>query len=271
MAARRKIGVSHLLVRPADPTERFSSRARDYVRFRPSYPDEVLNTLTEECTLSPDSLVADIGSGTGVFTRLLLENGNRVFAVEPNPEMRLAAEEHLWRYPNFVSVPGRAEATTLADGSIDFITAAQAAHWFDPSQTRREFQRILKPGGWILLVWNERLTASNPFLAAYEQLLLAYGTDYESVRHERTQRDLDRFFRPSPVRQRSFELSQELDYQALEGRLLSSSYAPEPNHPRHRPMLRELARIFDRHQKDGKVQLDYRTRMYYGRMMGGVD
>src|SRR5882724_9726235 len=147
-----------------DATQRFSSRVDNYVRYRPGYPSEVLELLKAECGLKPNTVIADIASGTGILTRMLLENGNPVFGVEPNPEMRKAGEQLLTGYPGFTSVAGGAEATTLDDHSVDIITAAQAAHWFDRERARSEFVRILVPGGWTVLLWNERDTDSTPFL-----------------------------------------------------------------------------------------------------------
>ena len=197
---------------------------------------------------------------------MLLDNGNRVFAVEPNADMRAAAERILSEFPNLVSVSGPAEATTLADQSVDFVTAAQAAHWFDRQRARAEFVRILKPGGWLVLLWNERMVDTTPFLRDYEQLLLTYGTDYEDVRHERTTDAVNEFFDPAPFQQRSFDMRQEFDYEGLEGRLLSSSYAPGPGHPKHEPMLKELRRIYREHALNGRVSVDYLTRIYFGKL-----
>ncbi len=249
-----------------DPTQRFSSRVEQYVRYRPGYPPAVLETLRRECGLTPSSVIADIASGTGLFTRLLLENGNEVFAIEPNPEMRAAGEQLLSAYPNFHSAAGRAEATTLPDHSIDLITAAQAAHWFERDSARAEFVRILKPGGWTVLIWNERCTDATRFLMAYEDLLLRYGTDYSEVRHERTTSTLDAFFHPTPFENRVFDHCQEFDYEGLEGRLLSSSYTPQAGKPNHEPMLRELRRLFDTYNKTGRVAFEYKTRVYFGRL-----
>ncbi|MBZ5598270.1 MAG: class I SAM-dependent methyltransferase [Acidobacteriia bacterium] len=251
---------------PTDSTQRFSSRVEDYVRSRPGYPGEVIELLRHECGLTASAVVADIASGTGIFTRMLLEHGNRVFAVEPNAAMRNAGEDLLASYPRFVSIAGTAEATTLPAHSVDLVTAAQAAHWFDREKARREFIRILKPGGWTVLVWNERRTDSSAFLRAYEDMLLACGTDYQDVRHERTTAVIGNFFAPSPYQERVFEMIQEFDYPALQGRLLSSSYTPQPGHPNHEPMLRELRRIFDTHQVQGRVAFEYNTRVYYGRL-----
>ena len=249
-----------------DATQRFSSRVDNYVLYRPGYPPEILQLLQSECGLTEESVIADIASGTGIFTRLLLDNGNAVFGVEPNDEMRQAGELFLASCSGFTSVAGAAEATTLPDHSVDIITAAQAAHWFDREKARREFIRILKPGGWTVLVWNERRTASTAFLREYERLLLAYGTDYQEVRHERTTAEIAAFFSPSPFRSCAFETSQEVDYIGLEGRLLSSSYTPMPDHPHYEPMLRELRRIFDAHQVSSRVALEYNTLVYYGQL-----
>jgi ubiquinone/menaquinone biosynthesis C-methylase UbiE len=247
----------------ADPTQRFSDRVENYIKARPSYPAEVIATLAKECGLAPDSRVADIASGTGMFTRLLLENGNPVIAVEPNAEMRSAAERLLAAYPNFKSVAGSAEATTLPDHSVEYITAAQAAHWFDLPRAREEFIRILQPGGWVALLWNERLTSSTQFLRDYEQLLLTYAIDYKEVRHEKTTAVIGSFFAPLAHQERVFSTDQEVDYAVLEQRLLSSSYAPLEHHPNHAPMLRELKRIFESGQQSGKVRIEYQTRLYF--------
>lgn len=249
-----------------DPTARFSSRVENYVRYRPSYPREILELLRSKCGLTQESIIADVASGTGIFTRMLLEHGNRVFGVEPNVDMRRAGEEYLPAFPRFTSVAGTAEATTLPDHSVDLVTAAQAAHWFDRAKARREFVRILKPEGWAVLIWNERETDTTPFLRDYEKLLLSYGTDYKEVRHERTTDEIDGFFAPTPFQSAVLEMRQDCDYAALEGRLLSSSYIPAPGHPSYEAMLRELNKIFEAHQKNGRVVLAYTTRVYYGQI-----
>jgi SAM-dependent methyltransferase len=200
---------------------------------------------------------------------MLLQNGNPVFGVEPNADMRQAGERMLAGFPKFTSIDRNAEATTLPDTSVDFVTAAQAAHWFDRARARQEFVRILKPDGWLVLLWNEREVDTAPFLRDYEQLLLTYGTDYEEVRHERTTDAVNEFFDPAPYIERVYPMRQEFDYAGLEGRLLSSSYAPGPGHPKHEPMLRELRRIFEEHAAGGRVAFDYKTRVYFGRLGGG--
>ena len=168
----------------------------------------------------PAHSVADIASGTGIWTKMLLENGNAVYGVEPNADMRQAGERLLAGFPKLISIGGNAEATTLPDAGVDFVTAAQAAHWFDRERARQEFVRILKPGGWLVLLWNEREVDTTPFLRDYEQLLLTYGTDYEEVRHERTTDAVSEFFDPAPYVERVYPTRQEFDCAGLEGRLL---------------------------------------------------
>ena len=250
----------------SNATSRFSDRVENYVRYRPGYPPEALQVLSKECGLNPTHVVADIASGTGIWTRMLLEHGNSVYGVEPNAEMRQAGERLLAGFPGFTTVEGKAEETTLADGSVDFVTCAQAAHWFDRERSRQEFARILKPGGWLVLLWNERVTDATPFLREYEQLLLTYGTDYELVRHERTTDAVNEFFDPAPFQERGFTMRQEFDYAGLQGRLLSSSYAPGPGRAKHAPMLDALRRIFDEHARNNRVAFDYKTRVYFGRI-----
>jgi len=250
----------------SNATSRFSDRVENYVRYRPGYPADALRALERECRLAPDHVVADIASGTGIWTRMLLENGNSVFGVEPNPEMRQAGERLLTALPKFTSVAGTAEESALPDNTVDFVTAAQAAHWFDRERARREFVRILRPGGWLVLLWNERLTGTTAFLRDYEQLLLTWGTDYKDVRHERTTGAVNEFFNPAPFQERVFEMQQEFDYAGVEGRLMSSSYSPGPEHSNYGPMLRELRRIFEAHAIAGHATFEYKTRVYFGRL-----
>jgi SAM-dependent methyltransferase len=247
----------------SDSTRRFSSRVDNYKRYRPGYPVEVFGVLRAAGALRPDSVVADIGSGTGIFSALLLENGHQVFAVEPNEPMRAAAEERFTAEENFTSVPGTAEATTLPAASIDLITSAQAFHWFDREPTRAEFARILRPGGWVALIWNERQLDSTPLLRAYESLLREFGRDYLAVRHQELGLEkVRRFFGHDDVQLTVLKNAQSFDYAGLEGRLLSSSYAPESGQPSHAPMLARLRAIFDEHADGGTVELRYDTQVY---------
>src|SRR5262247_3366780 len=250
-----------------DVTQRFSSRVENYVKYRPGYPQGIVETLRNECGLTSDSIIADVGSGTGILTEMFLRNGNTVYGIEPNREMREAAERSLKDYPHFRSVAARAEETTLDDASVDFVTAGQAFHWFDLEKTVGEFARVLKPQGRIALIWNERVTTTKPFLVAFERLLKDYSTDYEQVDHRRIDEDVIRdFFGSDDFRLRRFKNVQVFDYEGLKGRLLSSSYAPEEGRPNYEPMLAELERIFQTYQDEGKVVIEYVTQMYYGQL-----
>lgn len=250
----------------SDTINRFSDRVDNYIKFRPDYPAEVLDLLRHDCGLHPDSIIADIGSGTGKLSELFLKNGNRVIGIEPNAAMRAAAEKLLSHYSNFESRDGAAEQTGIDEESVDFVLAGQAFHWFDQAQTRVEFSRILKPNGWVVLVWNERRLDSTPFLRGYEEILLRYGTDYEQVRHENITGGLMQFFSPGELRTAKFDNVQVFNLEGLRGRVLSSSYAPGPEHPRFELMMNELARLFAEHSANGKVAFEYDTSIYYGQL-----
>ncbi len=250
-----------------DPTERFSDRVGAYVRSRPSYPRGIIELLRSGCGLCPASVVVDAGSGTGIFTRLLLATGCTVIAVEPNAAMRQEAERLLGPASGFRSVDGTAENTALGTASVDIVTATQAFHWFDRERARREFSRILRPGGWVAVAWNQRLKDADPFHAGYERLLRKWGTDYDRVDHSRIgEEDLKRFFLPHPCWAGAFDNAQTLDRDGLRDRLLSSSFAPNTGSPNCAPMLAELDALFREHAREGSVVMRYRTVIYYGRL-----
>lgn len=253
---------------PADPTDdpkqRFTSRVQSYVAARPHYPLEVIAHLRDAIGLSPQWSIVDVGCGTGISSELFLQNGNVVIGVEPNAAMREAAQTSLSHFPNFRAVDGSAEATTLPDHCADLIVAAQAFHWFGPAKTRTEAQRILRAGGWALLMWNNRKLTGTPFLNAYEQFLIALKTDYLQVRHNNiNDADLAAFFGSNEWRTASFPNAQSLDWPGLRDRVISSSYTPPPGDPRHESMLRRLRELFDRHQQDGRVTIEYQTEIYF--------
>ena len=218
-----------------DSKERFSSRVDAYREFRPRYPLEVIDLLRRQCGLTPASIVADIGAGTGMLAEIFLEHGNSVFAVEPNRAMRSACEDLGSHYPKLTCIDASAEDTTLPDHWVDFVTVGQALHWFHLERARAEFVRILRE----------------------------FGADYESVRSKYPhQQKLAEFFTSqhaaTPAMPRaSIPNAQEFDLRGLVGRILSSSYMPQPNHPRYPAMIRAIEELFSQCRQDGRVRLDY--------------
>ncbi len=246
--------------------ERFSNRVENYVKYRPNYPTKILQLFVDEMNLRKDSVVADIGAGTGISARLFLENGNQVFGVEPNEAMRKAAEEYLKDFSNFKSINGTAENTSLENESVDFIVAAQAFHWFDETKTRKEFKRILKDDGFVVLMWNERQLDTSAFLKNYESLLIEFGTDYETVRHDNITKETLQDFFQTDFRQAIFQNSQTVDFDGLRGRMLSASYVPSAENPRFREMLKNLESLFAEYAENGKIDILYDTKVFYGQI-----
>jgi ubiquinone/menaquinone biosynthesis C-methylase UbiE len=248
-----------------DNKTRFTNRVDAYVKYRPSYPKEAIDYLYKTVGFKPESEVADVGAGTGIFSKLILERGSYVTAVEPNQAMREAAEKMLMGIPRYSCVTGSAEATQLQSHSIDFIVCAQAFHWFDQAAAQIEFRRILRKGGKAALIWNTRLRNGSSFLEEYEQLLNKFGTDYAKVNHSNISKEaLVAFFKESEMKEARFKISQEVDFEGLSGRLLSSSYIPVLGHPSYEPMMVELRSLFERNNKDGKVFIDYETEVFWG-------
>ncbi len=250
-----------------DSKTRFSSRVSDYVQYRPGYPLELIDLLAAECALTPDSIIADIGSGTGMLAKVFLDNGNAVAGVEPNREMRAAGEEFLAEYGRFTSIDASAEATRLPAHAFDFAVAGQAFHWFDRERTRQEWLRILKPEGWAVLVWNDRRTASSPFLAGYEAVLQEFAKDYRETNHRNVHDKaiLEPFFGAPPAKAQ-FENAQQFDLDGLIGRVASSSYSPARGTPAFESMVGRLGALFAEHEQRGRVAFTYDTLVYFGRM-----
>ena len=246
--------------------ERFSNRAENYVKYRPDYPAEVLQLFRDEMNLDASSVIADIGSGTGISSKLFLENGNEVYGVEPNEAMRSAAEEFLAGFPKFLSTDGTAENTNLPENSIDFVIAAQAFHWFDQEKTHAEFRRILKPGGCIALIWNERQLDTTEFLREYENFLLKFANDYTKVRHDNVNEEILTGFFESDFRRKTFQNEQVFDFEGLKGRALSSSYMPSEASENFEPMVAELQALFAKHSENGKIKVLYDTNIFYSKV-----
>lgn len=250
-----------------DPLDRFSDRAEDYAKYRPHYSHDVVHALKDACGLTSQHLIADVGCGPGLLAEIFLENGNRVIGVEPNREMRIAGEKYLAGYPNFTAVDGSAENTALENDSVDFVIAGQAFHWFRPPEARVEFARIVKPGGWAVLVWHDRSIDATPFLQAYEAFLREHANDYEQVTHKylASYEVLERFFSPNPMHLIKQRNEQRLDFDGLRGRLLSSSYIPKSG-KRHDAMMQALPQFFSTYAADDRVVLEYDTKIFYGHL-----
>jgi ubiquinone/menaquinone biosynthesis C-methylase UbiE len=252
----------------SDSYQRFSRVVENYLRYRPHYPQQIADFLKEECGLSPNHTIADIGSGTGILSQVFLKNGNTVYGVEPNQEMRQAAESLLQDQPNFRSVDATAEATSLGNNSVDFVTAGQAFHWFKHADAREEFSRILVPKGWVVLVWNLLRHKSSDFALGFGDIWRKYVGSNEVFAEEATKIPdyLVNFFLPNSVKEKAFDNYQVCDFEALKGRVLSVSNSPDENDERYQPLLNELTILFDRNQVNGQVKLEYDTRVVYGQL-----
>ena len=244
-----------------DPKKRFSSRVENYIKYRPNYPVKIIEFLKEKKILTKDTVIADIGSGTGILSKIFLENSNQVYGIEPNKDMREAAEKFLQEYSNFTSLEGSAESTGLKESSINLITAGQAFHWFDVEEAKREFKKILKPNGNVVIIWNNRTKKGAEFNSSYENFISKYGTDYKEVR--KREGSINRLYR---YHKQSFYNFQDFDLSSLKGRVLSSSYIPLADNPIFPKMIIELEELFEKHQQNGIIRIEYNTEVYYGQL-----
>ena len=247
---------------PLSSSDRFLGRVETYAKYRPSYPAAAIDLLEARCGLKAGATAVDLGSGTGILSALLLERGARVFGIEPNREMRYFSDLALSQ-GEFYTQSGTAENTAMPDRFFDLLVAGQSFHWFDPVKARAEALRILKPGAWAALLWNERPTGQVPFLEDYEALLRRYAPEYDAVARLRAQEDgISQFLGCAP-QLATFANQQVFDFEGLAGRVMSSSYAPMPDRPEHAPLMAGLREVFERHQQEGKVVFPYRTLVYF--------
>ncbi|HMF53065.1 MAG TPA: class I SAM-dependent methyltransferase [Edaphobacter sp.] len=247
-------------------TERFTGRVGDYERYRSRYPAQVIDILAQRCGLTREAHVADIGAGTGMLSELFLEYGNALVAVEPNDEMRAACKHLAHAWPGMLVKEGTAEANGLEEASVDFVVAGRAFHWFDPVSAKEEFQRILRPGGWVVLVSNSRVRDESPQSVAFEALLREYGTDYEAnyQRYKITPR-IDAFFAGGDLFREEIAGEQRLTLEELIGLTQSFSVSPVPGDPRHAGMQKALEAFFSRWQKEGVVVITTLCKLSCGR------
>lgn len=250
-----------------NPTGRFSGRVEAYRRYRSRYPREIIALLSEKYGLTPDSVVADIGAGTGMLAELFLENGNRVFAVEPNAEMRAACEELTSKYPRLTCIDGTAEHTTLGDQSVDMIAVGRAFHWFDHDACLPEFQRILRPGGWVVIAGLGPRRGKEPVRLEYQDIMREHGVDWAQIGDRYKVREAaKKFFVGGALEEADFPGAEELTYEGLEGHTLSLSVMPKPDHPGFPAMQKALKRYFEKYQRDGKILLPVNCRLYMGQL-----
>jgi SAM-dependent methyltransferase len=249
-----------------DSTERFSERVADYERYRERYPaDEVLSRLRAWCGLEPAWRVADVGAGTGMLSEVFLGNGNAVTALEPNAEMRAACERLETRWPRLQVVNATAEATGLADASVEVVAAGRAFHWFDHARALPEFRRVLVPGGWVVLVSAGRAKEASAQNDAFERLLVEFGTDYKYVRggfrvHER----LDELF-PGELHQDQISGEHAAVWEELLGFTMSLSVAPTREDARYPAFEGALRGWFEEFAKDGVLRVKTTCWMSAGR------
>ena len=246
---------------------RFNNMGKIYAQFRPCYAQEFIGYLYSRVGLDKNSVIADIGSGTGILTRQLLEMGSRVFAVEPNTDMRSVAEADLGGFSGFVSVSGSAENTTLSDCSVDFITVAQAFHWFDMQRFKAECRRLLKPGGKVVLVWNSRdrtceLVREND--AVNKKYCPKFDGFSGGLRGADGDSDLKDFF-AGDCEVKAFRNDLSFDEQGFIGRNLSSSYAPKDVDEHYHDYITELKALYEKFSRNGQLFMPNVTRSYAGR------
>lgn len=248
--------------------ERFSRVADNYARYRPRYSAELIPFLSSACGLKPDHKVADIGCGTGLLAESFLENGNIVYGVEPNDNMRAWAEKRLGSNPLFNSIVGTAEDTTLESGSVNFVTAGQAFHWFNHVPAKEEFRRILVPDGWLVLAWNwVNYSHATEFLTVFKHFWQKYLDPRPIPEKPKRPEYIDRFFGEGNLQEEFLNNYQENDWETLRGWILSASTSPKPDDSQYPYLLADLEDLFGRYQENGLVTITYRTIVVYGRLV----
>ena len=250
-----------------NPQARFTGRAESYQAARPGYPKQIFDILEHGCGLTTGSEIVDIAAGTGILTDLLLTHGNPVTAVEPNADMRAVCVGLQVNYPELRVIDGSAEDTTLASQSADLLTVAQALHWFDLPRARKEFARILRPSGFCVILYNERLSMGSRFNEQYESLMQSFGSDYATVQGRKLDpAALTGFFAPKAVEHQNVPNTQTLNREGLVERVRSSSYMPQPTDPVYPEMLAAIDRLFTECHQNGYVKMEYKCHLSYGKL-----
>jgi len=248
----------------ADSTRRFSNRAGFYAAYRPKYPDSVIDHLKRDAGLGENAVIADVGSGTGNSAELFLRHGHEVYGVEPNREMRFAAEGRLQHFPKFHSISGTAEDTSLPDACVDWVISASSFHWFDARLARAEFQRILRPDGTVLLMGNLHRKTGSEFMAAYSGIFRKYSERNRA--YENREERIRELFAPHGYQTAALKYHESLDLGQLSGRLLSYSSIPLSGQPGHDAMMQELRDAFERASENGRVPSEGEVTLHWGRL-----
>ncbi|MFW5437638.1 class I SAM-dependent methyltransferase [Paenibacillus apiarius] len=250
-----------------ETTNKFTGKADTYSKYRPNYPQEYMNYLISSNQLNSNHNIADIGSGTGIFTQQLLDRNFKVFAVEPNRDMRTIAEKALSSYANFISIPGTAEHTGIPSSSVDLVTVAQAFHWFDKDRFKMECQRILKPNSNAALVWNSRDTSS---LFVHENAeickKLCSGFKGFSGGIDASPDIYKDFFKDGNYEYKEFRHDLEFNMEGFIGRNLSASYAPKPTDTNYNPFIEAVTELFIKYSRDNMIVIPNITRSYIGKV-----
>lgn len=242
-----------------NPKSRFSNRVENYAKYRPHYPNEIIKFLNSTVGLTKGDIIADIGSGTGISSKLFLDNGNKVYGIEPNAEMRLTGEKYLINYTNFHSIDASSEYTKLESESVDIISSGQAFHWFEPEPTKKEFLRILKPGGLVVIINNRRKLGSE-FMNEYVELIRKYSDSYVN---KPLNTNLSDFFDSNTIYKEVFNNPQIFNLEKLIGNLLSYSYIPDKEKAIFSTMISDFEILFKKYNKNDSIVFDYETVLYY--------
>lgn len=245
--------------------ENFTGKADLYSMFRPSYPNEYINYLHSENYLSEGSVIADIGSGTGILTKLLLEKKLNVLAIEPNNDMRGIAEKNLWVYDQYKSINATAENTSLKNNSVDLITVAQAFHWFDKEKFRLECKRILKENSKVSLVWNSKDVLS-PLMIELQEICKETCPKFKGFSGgiEDTPDVYNQFLKNGIYEMMVYRNDLEMDLEGFLGRNLSSSFSPLREEKEFEPYRTALTNLFYKNGLNGKIIYPYITKSYLG-------
>ncbi|HLO27660.1 MAG TPA: class I SAM-dependent methyltransferase [Anaerolineales bacterium] len=247
-------------------TEIYSTKAEKYAKYRWDYSLQAIEAIIQIAHVTEQTLAADIGAGTGMLTKHFAGRVRHIYAVEPNDEMRKIAEGQLERFENCSVIKGCAEAIPLGNQSVDLITVAQALHWFDPTRTRAEFRRVLKPKGWLTAIRNYGVDqtlnqAMGRICAEADRAGLL-----EAVPHPE-EKPVSYYCGHEDIQRLTYEIEEKQNWDEFIGSLLSASYMPEESHPSY-PRLERVARqVFDDLSENGELRVRGETELIIGQVL----